>query len=174
MLGSVVGLKQKGPLCPVDLLWDRGPIHRRREVQAFVTGHPRLHVHHFPTYAPELNPAKYVWAQADQALANGAPDDLADLRQRWTPPSAAFGALSTSSGPASTPRTLRARDEAFHHLRSLKNQLHAHRRTELGSVEPNDAAPGRTAERQAAASGPKARDGSGRTGQLLLPLSRAG
>ncbi len=26
---------------PVDLLWDRGPIHRRREVQAFLAGHPR-------------------------------------------------------------------------------------------------------------------------------------
>jgi transposase len=34
-----------------------------------------------PSFAPELNPAEYVWAQADQALANGAPDDLADLRQ---------------------------------------------------------------------------------------------
>ncbi len=65
---------------PVDLLWDRGPIHRRREVRTFVLAHPRLHVHDFPAYAPELNPAEYVWTQADQALANGAPDDLADLR----------------------------------------------------------------------------------------------
>ena len=65
---------------PVDLLWDRGPIHRRRNVQAFVNHHPRLHVHFFPAYAPELNPAEYVWTQADRALANGAPDDLAELR----------------------------------------------------------------------------------------------
>src|SRR2546430_9568064 len=36
----------------------------------------------FPAYAPELNPAEYVWAQADQALANGAPDDLGELRHR--------------------------------------------------------------------------------------------
>ncbi len=34
----------------------------------------------------------------------------------WTPPCAAFGALSTSSGPASTPQTCRGRDEAFHYL----------------------------------------------------------
>jgi hypothetical protein len=67
---------------PVDLLWDRGPIHRRREVQAFIAGHPRLHIHFFPAYAPELNPAEYLWAQSDQALANGAPDDLAELRER--------------------------------------------------------------------------------------------
>jgi putative transposase len=67
---------------PVDLLWDRGPIHRRREVRAFLADHPRLDVHYFPAYAPELNPAEYVWAQADHELANGAPDDLRELRHR--------------------------------------------------------------------------------------------
>jgi putative transposase len=65
---------------PVDLLWDRGSIHRRREVRDFLAAHPRLHVHYFPAYAPELNPAEYVWARADRALANSAPDDLAELR----------------------------------------------------------------------------------------------
>ena len=67
---------------PVDVLWDRGPIHRRREVRAFLARHPRLHVHDFPAYAPELNPAEYVWAQADAQLANGAPDHLRELRDR--------------------------------------------------------------------------------------------
>lgn len=33
----------------------------------------------FPAYAPELCPAEYVWAQADRALANSAPTDLAQL-----------------------------------------------------------------------------------------------
>jgi transposase len=65
---------------PVDLLWDRGSIHRHREVRAFLADHPRLHVHYFPAYAPELNPAEYVWAQADHELANGVPDDLRELR----------------------------------------------------------------------------------------------
>ena len=64
------------------LLWDRGPIHRRREVRAFVAAHPRLGVHEFPAYAPELNPAEYVWAQTDRALANSAPDNLTQLRRR--------------------------------------------------------------------------------------------
>jgi transposase len=67
---------------PVDLLWDRGPIHRRREVRAFLAAHPRLAVHDFPAYAPELNLAEYVWVQADNDLANGAPDDLRELRER--------------------------------------------------------------------------------------------
>jgi putative transposase len=63
----------------VVLLWDRGPIHRRREVKQWRTAHPRLHVEEFPAYAPELNPAEYVWAQADRALANSAPTDLRQL-----------------------------------------------------------------------------------------------
>jgi DDE superfamily endonuclease len=60
---------------PVALLWDRGPIHRRREVRAFVRAHPRLHVHEFPAYAPELNPAEYVWV----ALLGTAPKPLERL-----------------------------------------------------------------------------------------------
>jgi putative transposase len=64
---------------PVVLLWDRGPIHRRREVNQWITAHPRLQVEAFPAYAPALNPAEYVWAQADRALANSAPADLVQL-----------------------------------------------------------------------------------------------
>lgn len=64
---------------PVVLLWDRGPIHRRSEVTQWIRRHPRLHVEPFPAYAPELNPAEYVWNQADRALANSAPADLHQL-----------------------------------------------------------------------------------------------
>jgi len=65
---------------PVVLLWDRGTIHRRKEVQQFLLSHSRLHVHEFPAYAPELNPAEYVWNQTDRALSNSAPEDLAELK----------------------------------------------------------------------------------------------
>ena len=64
---------------PVVLLWDRGPIHRRKEVKQWITAHPRLQVEEFPAYAPELNPAEYVWAQTDRALANSAPAHLGQL-----------------------------------------------------------------------------------------------
>jgi len=64
---------------PVVLLWDRGTIHRRREVKQWVKAHPRLQVEEFPAYAPELNPAEYVWNQSDRALANSAPTDLRQL-----------------------------------------------------------------------------------------------
>jgi transposase len=67
---------------PVALLWDRGPIHRRREVQVFLRDRPRVQWDYFPAYAPELNPAEYVWTQTDAALSNSAPQDLVDLKAR--------------------------------------------------------------------------------------------
>lgn len=66
---------------PIVLLWDQGTIHRRREVRAFLRQHPRVRVEYFPSYAPEINPAEFMWTQGDRSLANSAPADLADLRQ---------------------------------------------------------------------------------------------
>ena len=66
---------------PIVLLWDRGSIHRRREVTAFLRRHPRVQVKYFPGYAPELNPAEFVWAREDRHLANSAPSDVQELRQ---------------------------------------------------------------------------------------------
>ena len=67
---------------PVVLLWDRGTIHRRKEVKYFLVTHPRLSVEEFPAYAPELNPAEYVWNQLDRALTNSASEDLTQLTGR--------------------------------------------------------------------------------------------
>jgi transposase len=67
---------------PLVLLWDRGPIHRRQLVQDFLSRHPRVHPEYFPAYAPELNPAEYVWNRVDDALANGAPATEQVLAQR--------------------------------------------------------------------------------------------
>ena len=66
---------------PVFLLWDRGMIHRRKEVKQFLLRHPRVHMEHFPAYAPELNPAEYVWNQTDRVLSNSAPESLKDLKK---------------------------------------------------------------------------------------------
>jgi transposase len=35
---------------------------------------------YFPAYAPELNPAEYVWNQTDRALSNSVPKGLAELK----------------------------------------------------------------------------------------------
>ncbi len=65
---------------PIILLWDQGTIHRHAEVKAFVAQHPRLQLKEFPGYAPELNPAEYVWCQSDSALANSRPEELTELK----------------------------------------------------------------------------------------------
>ena len=73
---------------PVALLWDGGPIHKREDVTVFRRRHPRLAVHRFPAYAPELNPDEFVWTKMKNDLANGAPEDLhqleAQLRRSFT------------------------------------------------------------------------------------------
>ncbi|MBI5879722.1 MAG: transposase [Chloroflexi bacterium] len=67
---------------PIVLLWDSARIHRDARVFAWCEYHPRLHVEHFPGYAPELNPAEYVWCQSDSVLANSLVEDLANLHSR--------------------------------------------------------------------------------------------
>jgi transposase len=64
---------------PVDLLWDGGSIHKREDVQAFQKANPRLTIHRFPAYAPELNPDEWVWTNMKNDLANGAPNDISRL-----------------------------------------------------------------------------------------------
>ncbi len=65
---------------PIIVLWDGGKIHRHHEVKAWLDAHPRLQVEPFPGYAPELNPSEFVWCQADSALANSSPEELASLK----------------------------------------------------------------------------------------------
>jgi putative transposase len=62
------------------LVWDNHPIHQRRLVQDFIARHPRLHVYWFPTCAPELNPAEFVWTQLNEYTANTAPHNFSELR----------------------------------------------------------------------------------------------
>lgn len=63
----------------LDLLWDRGSIHKRRLVHQFLQKYPRVHVHDFPAYAPELNPDEFVWTRSKQRLSNTRPDNLDEL-----------------------------------------------------------------------------------------------
>jgi transposase len=66
---------------PIELVWDGGPIHRRRSVGVFLRRHyPRLQVHRFPAYAPELNPDEYVWTRSKQRLANTTPHTIDQLQ----------------------------------------------------------------------------------------------
>ena len=45
------------------VIWDGSPIHRAKEIRAFLKGGAakRLHLERLPGYAPELNPQEGVW-----------------------------------------------------------------------------------------------------------------
>jgi transposase len=66
---------------PIVLLWDRGLIHRGKAVKTLLAHRQRVQEERFPAYAPELNPAEYVWAQSKRKLANGCPYGTAELNQ---------------------------------------------------------------------------------------------
>ena len=63
------------------LVWDNHPIHKRKMVQEFIAEQLRLTVFHFPTAAPELNPAEYLWTQVSEYYAGRAPHDRSELQQ---------------------------------------------------------------------------------------------
>lgn len=62
------------------LVWDNHPIHQRKLVEDFIENESRLHVHWFPTCAPELNPAEYIWTQLKAHTASTAPCNMLELR----------------------------------------------------------------------------------------------
>jgi len=67
---------------PLVVVWDGASIHRDKTVKALVRQHPRLHLEEFPGYAPDLNPAEYIWAHADADLANSLLKDQDHLMRR--------------------------------------------------------------------------------------------
>ena len=60
-------------------LLDNATTHKGDPLHELCDRHQRLHLEHFPSYAPELNPDEGVWSLAKSALANGRPDDIEDL-----------------------------------------------------------------------------------------------
>lgn len=67
---------------PIMVLWDSGPHHRAKVVQKFLEEHPRLEVHRFPGYSPELNPDEWVWSHLkNHELASYAPHNVRELRR---------------------------------------------------------------------------------------------
>jgi transposase len=65
---------------PIVMIWDKHPIHGRKQVKAFLACHPRLRVYDFPTAAPELNPTEFVWTQVTEYTASTAPRNGRELR----------------------------------------------------------------------------------------------
>jgi transposase len=69
---------------PVDIIWDGIATHRAKDVKRLINSNwPRLLVHRFPAYAPELNPDEYFWNWLkNKELVNLACSSLIDLKAR--------------------------------------------------------------------------------------------
>jgi hypothetical protein len=50
-------------------------------LRKLLSRNPRLHLEHFPSYAPELNFDKGVWSLAKRELANSRPDHVDELME---------------------------------------------------------------------------------------------
>lgn len=66
----------------VIVLFDNLNTHKSGAVKRLVTEHRRrLSIEYFPPYAPELNPAEWLWRHLKRVeLPNSAPKDVHDLR----------------------------------------------------------------------------------------------
>ena len=64
---------------PVITILDNSRTHQGELLEQLRRRHPRLHIEHFPSYAPELNPDEGVWSLAKRDLANGCPHDVEEL-----------------------------------------------------------------------------------------------
>lgn len=98
--GRLVVHEQEQALCGVDVvaflrqvlrcipgkllvLWDGASIHRNQDVRAFLAAGAakRLHLEHFPAYAPDLNPDEGIWRHLKRIeLRNRCCQDLGELR----------------------------------------------------------------------------------------------
>ncbi len=63
----------------VIVILDNSSTHQGKPLQQLLRQHDRLHIEHFPSYAPELNPDEGVWSLAKRALANSCPNDVEEL-----------------------------------------------------------------------------------------------
>lgn len=66
------------------LLWDRLPVHRGAQVQAYLKSQARwLTAEYLPPYAPELNPVEYLWSHMKgTVLANFTAPNLYAVRRK--------------------------------------------------------------------------------------------
>jgi putative transposase len=60
-------------------LLDNSNTHRGKPIRDLCDRFPRLHLEHFPPYAPEMNPDEGVWGLLKRNLANGRPDNIGEL-----------------------------------------------------------------------------------------------
>jgi hypothetical protein len=86
----------------VDLLWDRGPIHKRILVRDYLRKQRRVQTHWFPAYAPELNPDEFIWTRSKQRLAIPVLTNTTCWETKSMTPCGASLARKAFCAPAST------------------------------------------------------------------------
>jgi len=65
------------------IVWDRSPIHRAHVIRDYLASGAaaRIHLEHFPAYAPELNPDEGIWNYLKRVeLKNLACQSISELR----------------------------------------------------------------------------------------------
>ena len=68
---------------PMVIVWDNINTHRARRVKDYIRRHGRVHAEHLPPYAPDLNPAEWLFEDGKcHALANHGLDDVRQLHRR--------------------------------------------------------------------------------------------
>jgi transposase len=91
---------------PVIVLLDNSSTHQGQRLQQLLRQYSRLHIEHFPSYAPELNPDEGVWSLAKPAPVGCAGRHsmgalrglLRERAERWTASSAPSSSASTWNG----------------------------------------------------------------------------
>jgi putative transposase len=67
----------------VMVVWDRGNMHRGAPINKLIAKVPRLELHSFPPYAPELNPVEQLWNHLKyHRFVNYAPPNSKTLNQK--------------------------------------------------------------------------------------------
>lgn len=57
------------------VVWDQGGAHKGAPIRALCERFPRLELHSFPTYSPDLNPVEQLWSHLKYGrFCNYAPD----------------------------------------------------------------------------------------------------
>jgi transposase len=65
---------------PLVLVHDNGGMHKGDPIRELEADFPRLHLHRFPPYAPELNPPEYLFSHSkNHRLANFVPADVPQI-----------------------------------------------------------------------------------------------
>lgn len=70
---------------PLIVIWDNGNMHRGDPIRELLSRTDRLHLERLPPYAPDCNPAEFLWRHAKyEKMANFFPNDVDEIDREAT------------------------------------------------------------------------------------------